>query len=130
MHQPPPKKHFVNKGIQVAPKTEQAIATLNKEASGQGLNSKYEATIKYLQQKLNAYKTEYLKERAVAKQQEKMISGYEQVFDYLNKKKERDYAKLIERVKVEAGAEISLLRAARSGDLALIGGRQQADQSI
>jgi len=98
---------------------------------GQGLNSKYEATIKYLQQKLNAYKTEYLKERAVTKQQEKMISGYEQVFDYLNKKKEHDYAKLIERVKVEAGAEISLLRAARSGDLTLMGPRpQQADQAI
>lgn len=80
----------MNKGVQVAPKVDESLKALQKEVEklkSQStpdlqdpiiqLESKYESTLRHLQLKLKAYKTEYVKEKSIGKQQEKLIKGYE-----------------------------------------------------
>ena len=80
----------MNKGVQVAPKVDESLKALQKEVEKlksqttpdlqepiYRLESKYESTLRHLQLKLKAYKTEYVKEKSIGKQQEKLIKGYE-----------------------------------------------------
>lgn len=80
----------MNKGVQVAPKVDESLKALQKEVEKlksqttpdlqepiNQLESKYESTLRHLQLKLKAYKTEYVKEKSIGKQQEKLIKGYE-----------------------------------------------------
>ena len=82
---------------------------------------KYQLELLNLQLKLKAYKTEYVKEKSIGKQQEKLIKGYEQVFQYLSKRKEtlknerdmmktQNYEQLLSKVKSDYEVELKEIR--------------------